>query len=90
MSFPLVTICVLQVDDINGDKNVSSAQIVGECFRKRHAAESSSLTIPLSMAMTFTQGPCPFSNRMHLTQNSGLLALKHKMFLLAPIFQLCV
>lgn len=27
--FPLVTIFVLQVDDINGDTNVSSAQIVG-------------------------------------------------------------
>jgi hypothetical protein len=29
--FPVVTIFVLQVDDINADKNVSSAQIVGEC-----------------------------------------------------------
>lgn len=27
--FPLVTVFVLQVDDINADKNVSSAQIVG-------------------------------------------------------------
>ena len=26
-----VTLFVLQVDDINGDKNVSSAQIIGEC-----------------------------------------------------------
>lgn len=28
--FPVVTIFVLQVDDINADKNISSAQIVGE------------------------------------------------------------
>lgn len=28
---PLVTIFVFQVDDINADKNVSSAQIIGEC-----------------------------------------------------------
>lgn len=28
---PLVTIFVFQVDDLNADKNVSSAQIVGEC-----------------------------------------------------------
>lgn len=27
----LITVFVFQVDDINADKNVSSAQIVGEC-----------------------------------------------------------
>lgn len=59
MSFPLVTICVLQVDDINGDKNVSSAQIVGKCVLESFMAAEFSFPVPLSMAMAFYHGPCP-------------------------------
>lgn len=36
---PLVTIFVFQVDDINADNNVSSAQIVGECESETLSAE---------------------------------------------------
>lgn len=36
---PLVTVFVFQVDDVNADKNVSSAQIVGECESETLSAE---------------------------------------------------
>lgn len=47
---PLVTVFVFQVDDINADKNVSSAQIVGECESETLSAEPFAvlITAPVS------------------------------------------
>lgn len=70
----MVTVFVFQVDDVNADENVSSAQIVGELDSK------GSVQTPIAGSTCPVLSP----NAEQWNQNSGFPAPKKKRSSLAP------